>query len=301
MTRQKQPLAKLLSEYQPHPGKSFYTRMENAPWRGKETKMMDHPFHPNRLGWQFAIGLLVVIALLSLSIPAVRASLSAWLGLSAAPSNQMPAVSVTLVGITPSTPTLGATAIATTTVPALLPTATQASPLPTGTTAPAAKPAEIKQLSAQAGWVILTPAHLPDGFHFESGYYDTNHQMTILTYLVTRPLPGAADPSLTTSKTITLLQAQKNDFVPMQIAPDTNVEDIQVNGQPAAYAVGAWDAHFVKDDNDPNDGKMVSTWRNDLPVQNLYWQVGKMYLLLVTDDETVSKQDLIDMAASIVG
>ncbi len=87
----------------------------------------------------------------------------------------------------------------------------------------------------------------------------------------------------------------------MQIAPDTNVEDIQVNGQPAAYAVGAWDAQFVKDDNDPNGGKMVSTWRNDLPVQNFYWQVGKAYLLLVTDDESVSKQDLIDMAASIGG
>jgi hypothetical protein len=75
------------------------------------------------------------------------------------------------------------------------------------------------------------------------------------------------------------------------------VADIQVNGQPAAYTVGAWDTEFVKDDQDPNGGKMVSTWRNDLPVQNLYWQVGNVYLALVTDDEAVSREELIDMAA----
>ncbi len=160
-------------------------------------------------------------------------------------------------------------------------------------------PAEFSQLSAQAGWDILAPGQLPEGYHFQSAYYDTNHQMVILTYLVTRTLPGAADPSLTASKTITLAQAMKNDFIPMQIAPGTNVEDTQVNGQPAAYAVGAWDAEFVKDDNDPNGGKMVYNWRNDLPVQNLYWQVGKVYLALITDDEAVSKQALIDTAASM--
>jgi hypothetical protein len=165
----------------------------------------------------------------------------------------------------------------------------------------AEKPAEINQMSIQAGWDIPLPARLPEGYHYESAYLDASHQMVILTYLVTRPLPGATDPTLTASKNITLLQAQKNDFIPMQIAPASNVQDIQVNGRAAVYVVGAWDAQFVKDDTDPNGGKMVSTWRNDLNVKNIYWQIGNVYLLLVTDDDAVSKQDLIDMAASLGG
>ncbi len=85
----------------------------------------------------------------------------------------------------------------------------------------------------------------------------------------------------------------------MQIAPNTNVTDIQVNGQPAAFTLGGWDTEFVKDSTAPNGGKMVSSWRNDLPVKNLYWQVGKIYLALITTDESVSQQELIDMASSI--
>ncbi|MCJ7425516.1 hypothetical protein MUP01_14815, partial [Candidatus Bathyarchaeota archaeon] len=159
--------------------------------------------------------------------------------------------------------------------------------------------AELSQLSALAGWDVLTPSQLPEGYQYQSTFFDTNNKMLILTYLVTRPLPGATDPSLTSSETITLLESQKNDFVPMQIAPSTNVTDIQVNGLPAAYTVGGWDTQFVKDAKEPNGGKMVSSWRNDLNVKNLYWQMGKIYLALMTADETVSQQDLLDMASSI--
>ncbi|OGN94209.1 MAG: hypothetical protein A2Z71_04550 [Chloroflexi bacterium RBG_13_50_21] len=124
--------------------------------------------------------------------------------------------------------------------------------------------------------------------------------MLILTYLITHSLPGSTDPSLTSSETITLLQSQKNDFVPMQIAPDTNVTDIQVNDLPAAYTVGGWDTEFVKDSTAISGGKMVSSWRNDLPVKNLYSQAGDIYLALSTADEEVSQQKLMDMAACIV-
>ncbi len=293
----KQALSRMLSDYQPRPGKAFYRRMKDAPWNKKETTMPDPSRRPARFAWQIAAACVLVLAILSFSIPPVRAALSAWLGLSVAPSNQMPAAPVTLVAVTPATPTAAA--------PTATPTA-QTSPAPTETIAPTRSqtvgtpiPAEISRLSAQAGWDILAPGRLPEGYHFESAYYDANNKMVMLTYLVTRSLPGATDPSLTASTTITLLQALKNDFVPMQVAPATHVEDTRVNGQPAAYAVGAWDAEFVKDDKDPNGGKMVSTWRNDLPVQNLYWQAGSVYLVLVTNDEAVSKQAFIDMAASI--
>ncbi|MEN6410350.1 MAG: hypothetical protein ABFD44_11635 [Anaerolineaceae bacterium] len=241
--------------------------------------MKQHSMLPIRFGWKFASACLLALLVISLSIPTVRASLSAWLGLSVAPSNQVPATSVVL--------------------------ATPADTASSEETAPAQetneKPAEINQLSAQIGWNVLAPNHSPEGYQFQSAYYDTNQRMVILTYMVTRPLPGANDPSLTASKTITLLEAQKNDFVPMQVAPDANLTDVMVNGQPAVFTVGAWDTEFVKDDNDPNGGKMVSTWRNDLLIKNLYWQKGDVYLVIVTDDEAVDQQEMIDMAASMSG
>lgn len=301
---EKQPLAKALFEYRPRPGKRFYQKMENAPWNLKDIQQMQtRPTHPIRFGWQLALAIILVLALLSFSIPAVRAALSAWLGLSVAPSNQMPAPAVTLVAPPSPTPTAAAPAASATGTATAAPTQmaptstsapTQAAP---ALAAPLAKPDPVSALAPQAGWEILYPARLPEGYQYQSAYFDANHQMVILTFLVTRPLPG--DATLTASKTITLLQAQKNDFVPMQVAPGANIEDIQVNGQPAAYTIGAWDSEFVKDDKDPNGGKMVATWRSDLAIQNVYWQVGPVYLALLTDDEAVSKQDLIDMAAGI--
>lgn len=160
-------------------------------------------------------------------------------------------------------------------------------------------PTDLNQLSSLIGWDILTPSFLPDGYHFQSAYYDPNQTLVVLTYLVTRPLPGATDPSLISSETVTLLQSQRNDFVPMQIAPNTNITDTLVNGTPAVFTIGGWDTEFVKDNKAPGGGKMVSSWRNDLPVKNLYWQAGKLYLALITADGVVSQQDLIDMASSL--
>lgn len=260
--------------------------------------MTPRPIRRLHFGWQIAIAILLVFIVLSLSIPSVRAALSAWLGLSVAPSNRMPASAVTLVAVTPVAPT--STSSSPSPTPTSAPAKASPTSLPSPTEVPAAVttpvPAEISGLSLQAGWNILVPAWLPEGYQFQSAYLDTNHQMVILTFMVTRPLP---DSTLTTTKTITLLQALKNDFIPLQVAPDAKVTDVQVNGQPAAWVIGAWDAEFVPDSKDPNGGQMVSTWRNDWPLKNLYWQVGNIYLAIMTDDDAVSQQELIDMAASI--
>jgi len=263
--------------------------------------MTDNSSPPTRFKWQIGIAIILVLVLLSLSIPQVRATLSSWLGLSVAPSNQMPVSAVTLVAVTSPTSAGPSPAVATnTSLPQTSGSSTEIpSSAPGQPVISTGLPADLSQLATLAGWDVLTPSVLPEGYQYQSAFFDTNDKMLILTYLVTRPLPGATDPSLTSSETITLLESQKNDFVPMQIAPSTNVTDIQVNGLPAAYTVGGWDTQFVKDAAEPNGGKMVSSWRNDLPVKNLYWQVGKIYLALMTSDGTVSQQDLLDMASSI--
>ena len=283
-----QKLSKLFEDYHPRPGERFYQRMANTPWNQKEKPMTAHSQRKLRFGWQAAAVLVLVLTMLAFSIPSVRASISAWLGLSVAPSNQMPAQAVTLAVLNTPTPT-------------------QENPTPAETVAPpaetppanTAQPGETNPLSAQAGWEVLTAAYLPEGYAYQSAYFDTNHQMAILTYTATRPLPGSTDPSLTETKTITLLQAAKNDFVPMQIAPSTQVEDVTVGNQPGAYAVGAWDTEFVPDDKAPGGGNMVSTWRSDLKIQNLYWQVGDIYLVLISDDEAVSRQEMIKTAEGV--
>lgn len=273
---QKQRLSRLLQTYQPHPGDRFYQRMANAPWKPKEIMSTSRAFKPARFLWQFAAALVFVLIVLSLAIPSVRASVSAWLGISIAPSNQMPATTVDLVETTPTT--------------------SAGIEQPTGTISP--QPT-VDPLSAQAGWTVLNASSMPDGYQFDHAMFDRGNQMVITSYFANRSLPGAADTTLTETKTITLVQALHNDFNPLQVAPSTNLEDVQINGKPAVYAIGAWDAEFVPDSSDPNGGKMVSTWRNDLQIQNVFWQVGKVYLVLISDDPQVSRQDLIDMAASI--
>lgn len=189
--------------------------------------------------------------------------------------------------------------------PAVSPLPTQAAPteaaFPTPTQAAARDeaPPEITRLSGEAGWDLLSVTALPDGYQYRSAYFDAARKVAYLTYTATRPLPGAADPSLTVSSTITLLQARANDETPMQAAPGAERAAALVNGSPAVYAVGAWDAEFVKDEADPNGGKMVYTWRADLPVKNIYWQIGELYLLLVTEDETVTREALVKMAESV--
>jgi hypothetical protein len=236
--------------------------------------------------WQIAIGAIVILILIVFIVPGVRAAVSAWLGLSVAPSSQVTQVPVTLEAGVTSAPTQAPVA---STEPA---SSTVAEPVTTGVI-------DFNQLASQTGWSVLTPSWLPEGYQFQSAYFDTNQKMLVLTYLVTRPLPGSGDPALTSSETITLLESQRNDFVPMQIAPNTTVTDVQVNENPAAFSMGGWDTQFVKDSSEPGGGKMVSSWRNDLLVKNLYWQVGNIYLTLVTADELVTQQDLIDVADSI--
>ena len=134
----------------------------------------------------------------------------------------MPVSAVTLVAVTSPTAVGTSPVVATNT--SLPQTSGSSTEIPSPTPGLSA---DLSQLATLAEWDALTPIQLPEGYQYQSAFFDTNNKMLILTYLVTRLLPGANDPSLTSSETITLLESQKNDFVPMQIAPSTNVIDVQ--------------------------------------------------------------------------
>jgi hypothetical protein len=266
-----------------------------------EALINDQSKKPTHFPWIIIVAVILVVLLVSVAVPQVRASLSSWLGLSVAPASQVPVKAVTLEALIPSPSAVSAQSA--TEQLTVLPAGTDTAGSITSTLllpeVVSSGQADLSQFSSQVGWSIPTPTSLPDGYQFQSAYFDPNQKMLFLTYLVTRPLPSTNDPSLTSSETITLLQSQRNDIVPMQIAPNTNITDTLVNGAPAAFTLGGWDTEFVKDNQSPGGGKMVSSWRNDLPVKNLYWQIGSLYLALITADEAVSQQELIDMADSI--
>jgi hypothetical protein len=154
----------------------------------------------------------------------------------------------------------------------------------------------IQQLNELTGWIIKTPAFLPEGFHFDSSYYDSTNQMVYLIFLATRQLPGS---DLTETKSLTLVEAKRNDSVPLKVDPSAILESAIIADTPAVYTIGAWDSNFVENDNEPNGGHMEWNWRNDLQVENVFWQEDEVYLVIITDDTQTSKNDLLKMADSI--
>lgn len=146
----------------------------------------------------------------------------------------------------------------------------------------------IDEITNLTEWTVKFPSWLPDGYIFNEAMYDSANKMVTLTFVATRQLQGN-DPSWTQTNTITLVQSLRNDLIPLIVAPGTEMGNITINGQPAAYAIGAW-----KNDNTTG----TATWDNSYQLQNINWQIDFTYLSLNTDDTLVSKEDLLKVAES---
>jgi len=282
MTDNKKSLSSMLEQYAPKPSQRFYDRMANSPWNRKEQIRM---FSVRRLTFSVAL-VLALFAAFALTVPSVRASISAFLGLGKSSSDIIIQPTGT-VDISTPVPTAIATQ----------PNATVevATAQLVGNVVLTAHP-NIQQVTGLAGWSVLTPRYLPEGYHFDSAYYDATNQLIYLSFFATRPLAGS---DLTETKSLTLVEAKRNDIVPLMVAPSATIEDVIVAGTPAAFVIGAWDSTFVSNASEPNGGHMEWNWRNDLQVQNLFWQNGDVYLVLITDDVHVSKYELLKLADSI--
>ncbi len=187
--------------------------------------------------------------------------------------------------------------------PAFPPAASQPAPVqvePSSEGLPASSPFPASSPTADVSdGRELIPAFIPAGYTLaDNPASDPDRQQTILTFLSTQPLEGTGG-SMTATKTITLVQSPRNDQPPLQIFPSANLQDVRVNGQPAIYTVGAWDASFVSDPAQPGGGSFQYAWRSDLQIQNVFWQVQEVYLVLITDDMAIPLEDLIKMAASV--
>lgn len=257
---ERRSLAAMLRGYAPRPSQAFYARMAKAPWlREGSRETVSWVGARTRLAVAFAVCALILGAM-ALATPEVRASLSAWLGLGVSPTD------------------------------VVTPPAVQPSQLVSGST--------LENLSKQAGWTIIAPTWLPEGYRFGQSNYDTRNGLVYMSFLATRQLPGAS-PALTQTKALSLVQARQNTLIPLQVAPTTSVQDVTVNGQPGAYAVGAWKSEFVPKAGETGGGHFEARWRNDLQVQNVFWQVGTVYVVLISDDSLLTRADLLKTAGGV--
>lgn len=220
-------------------------------------RMAESPWHQKQPAsrfvfiHRFAIGFvafLIVAIALSVSIPSVRAAVLKYLGLAVSSSESIPNPAIPVESLVDNQ--------------------------------------KVDEITNLAGWKIKVPTWLPEGYQFHDAQYVTTNKMVLLNFYTTRQLPGN-DPTVTETKAITMIQALHNDVLPLMVAPSTIVHDISINGQPAAYAVGAWE-------NDIITGQ--ATWNSAYGLKNIYWQIDNIFLTLNTNDALISQDELLRIA-----
>jgi len=146
----------------------------------------------------------------------------------------------------------------------------------------------INEISNLAGWKVLSPNWLPDGYQFNEALFDSANKMVTLTFIATHPIQGS-NPIITQTNVITLVESLRNDLIPLIVAPDADIGSMIINGQAAAYTIGAWK-------NDKATG--TATWDSTYQLQTINWQIDSTYLSINTNDTLVSKDDLLRVAES---
>jgi len=128
--------------------------------------------------------------------------------------------------------------------------------------------------------------------HGGDASYEVNNQQVVLTFLVRRLLPDGN--GLTETKSLTLVEGMQSEAAPLKIATQAQAVTIQIGEFPGFYIIGAWDTSY-----DSQSQSMITIWRNDLVIQNIYWQSENIHLVLISDDDQLSQSDLIKIARSV--
>jgi len=250
---QLQPLSELLRAYAPELSQDFYARMRSRPWQAPRRGA-------GAQRWAHWWGLGLLIMLVALVVPTVRATVTGWLGRAPGETVVMPESEIVEPPVAPD----------------------QDDP---------DQAAQIAAVAELAGWAVAVPAELPAGYRFESIVYDQANALVLITYLAVRQLDPTGE--LTETRALTLVQSRRPTQPPFQVAPSALVEPVALGEGAGAYAVGAWDSEY-----NPGSDAFVARWRADLPVANVFWQRGATTLMLNTDDPAVSRAALLATAAS---
>jgi hypothetical protein len=241
--------------------------------------------------------LAVLLTVFVLVTPSVRAQVETWLGIRQ-DSNGITIPSPLLITIEPSKT---AASVAVTPVrPGVTPPEATATPNVSAIfpTVVVQNATEIARIADQSGWMPLRPDWLPGDYQPGSAIFDSKNNLVTLTFNITRTLPDGGGN--TETKAINLVQGQTNTGIPLQLPPANAAQEVvQVGGTQAVFAFGGWDSEFIPDKTEAGGGHFAATWNSDAQAQNIFWQVDSIYLVLVSDDLQLSKEDLIQLAASV--
>ena len=159
------------------------------------------------------------------------------------------------------------------------------------------------QASEQAGFDLLEPGTLPEILFFEGAFYDAEHNVVRIFYLVDQtrwagltdglnlseqPAPIGADCDLCGFVVGDLAAAEAAHSYKV-VGADATIETVQIGNVSGLYVEGVWGA------NDDNGMK----WLPDPYVKILRWQKDGMAFELVYYGMAINKEDMIAIAESL--
>lgn len=150
-----------------------------------------------------------------------------------------------------------------------------------------------REAETLAGFPANLPAELPPGFNLQGAAYRPNRQTLILNYI--NPIGEV------------LRIAQRRAGIEWQsIAPQANVEIVQVGAHTGEYVTGAWTLPAVQSSPQPSESQTIqANWDPNARLQILRWQTDEMlYEILYSGGNPslpgyLTREDLIAIAETL--
>lgn len=151
----------------------------------------------------------------------------------------------------------------------------------------------IAEAEAAAGFELLEPTIVPEGFEFAYARYDEIYQTVYLFYL-----PKGQDKGVGGLLVIETPRSISGDFIHCADCPAGTEEQVQVNGTPAIYFQGSF---YTGSNLQPLS---TPVWQADDPNYNITWATPELLITLNYYGTEwyggqISKDDLVQIAESM--
>ena len=160
------------------------------------------------------------------------------------------------------------------TQPTLTPSGGWSQPQQTEAIAPRAVDRPIEEVQRQVDFQIRTPTWLPDGVVFRGAMASSDGQGAVVSYR------GVHDPNSGIG-----VQMRRGRLVSGYGVPSSATQEVQVHGEPAIYAQGAW----------TKDG----TWNERADAGMLSWEDRGFTYYVSSSGLGLSREDLVRIAESL--
>jgi hypothetical protein len=146
----------------------------------------------------------------------------------------------------------------------------------------------LDQLKASAGFDVIAPPELPQGYSLQTAAYDKGSGNVVLTYT-------------------TNIEEKRHLFVVITEAQGLNTNDIGFQAQVDAVSFGSWTGELVQGGWMAADGQAFEAWDNDVPLVTLRWSdSGVTFTVQVTllqeptHSQVSSREEALSIAQSLM-